>query len=118
MNRSDPQCLISQYYAEQPRRNAPASGTHNVRRGIIRVSALWVLCRCRHKTHWTGHPSRLDRDLSGHFGSRHYAREELVAEMASAFVCASLGIVPTVRHADYLGSWLDVLREDNQLALF
>jgi antirestriction protein ArdC len=32
--------------------------------------------------------------------------------MAGAFVCASLGIVPTVRHADYIGSWLEVLRED------
>src|SRR3546814_72248 len=37
-----------------------------------------------------------------------------VAEMGSAFLCASLGIVPTVRHADYLASWLDVLREDNR----
>jgi antirestriction protein ArdC len=45
-------------------------------------------------------------------GSKPYAREELVAEMASAFLCASLGIVPTVRHADYLGAWLEVLRED------
>ena len=43
-----------------------------------------------------------------------YAKEELVAEMTSAFVCASLGIVPTVRHADYLGSWLEVLREDDR----
>ncbi len=34
--------------------------------------------------------------------------------MTSAFCCASLGIVPTVRHADYIGSWLDVLREDNR----
>jgi antirestriction protein ArdC len=32
--------------------------------------------------------------------------------MAAAFVCASLGIVPTVRHADYIGNWLEVLRED------
>jgi len=37
-----------------------------------------------------------------------------VAEMAGAFVCASLSIVPTVRHADYIGSWLEVLREDNR----
>jgi antirestriction protein ArdC len=37
-----------------------------------------------------------------------------VAEMTSAFVCASLGIVPTVRHADYIGSWLEVLREDDR----
>jgi antirestriction protein ArdC len=64
--------------------------------------------------HWVGHPSRLARDLSGAFGSALYAKEELVAEMTSAFVCASLGIVPTVRHADYLGSWLEVLREDDR----
>ena len=37
-----------------------------------------------------------------------------VAEMTSAFCCASLGIAPTVRHADYIGAWLDVLREDNR----
>ena len=64
--------------------------------------------------HWTGHPSRLARDLSGHFGSALYAKEELVAEMTSAFVCASLGIVPTVRHADYIGCWLEVLRDDDR----
>ena len=64
--------------------------------------------------HWVGHSSRLARDLSGVFGSALYAKEELVAEMTSAFVCASLGIVPTVRHADYLGSWLEVLREDDR----
>jgi len=34
--------------------------------------------------------------------------------MNAAFCCASLGIVPTVRHADYLGSWLDVIREDSR----
>jgi len=64
--------------------------------------------------HWSGHPSRLARDLSGGFGSEAYAREELVAEMTSAFWCASLGITPTVRHADYMGAWLEVLREDNR----
>lgn len=70
---------------------------------------------CFHELgHWTGHPSRLARDLSGRFGSRAYAAEELVAEMASAFVCAALGIVPTVRHADYIASWLDLLRDDER----
>jgi antirestriction protein ArdC len=64
--------------------------------------------------HWSGHPSRLGRDLSCNFGSALYAKEELVAEMTSAFVCASLGIVPTVRHADYIGSWLSVLRDDDR----
>ena len=64
--------------------------------------------------HWTGHRSRLGRDLSNAFGSKKYAQEELVAELTAAFACATLGIMPTVRHADYIGSWLDVLREDNR----
>ncbi|MBB4395117.1 ArdC family protein [Bradyrhizobium sp. ERR14] len=64
--------------------------------------------------HATGHPWRLNRDQSGSYGTKKYAFEELVAELSSAFSCASLGIVPTVRHADYIGSWLEVLREDNR----
>lgn len=64
--------------------------------------------------HWTGHVSRLDRDQSGGFGTPAYAREELCAELASAYLCAALGIVPTVRHADYIGHWLAVLRADNR----
>jgi antirestriction protein ArdC len=64
--------------------------------------------------HASGHHSRLGRDLSGSFGSKKYAFEELIAEQISAFCCASLGIVPTVRHADYIGAWLDVMREDTR----
>ncbi|MGV3553062.1 antirestriction protein ArdC [Hephaestia caeni] len=64
--------------------------------------------------HATGHPLRLGRDFSGSFGTKKYAFEELIAEINAAFCCASLGIAPTVRHADYIGSWLDVLREDNR----
>lgn len=64
--------------------------------------------------HWTGHDSRLARQYGKRFGDTAYAREELVAEMASAFVCASLDITPTVRHADYIGSWLEVLKSDNR----
>lgn len=65
-------------------------------------------------THATGHASRLGRDQSAGFGSPGYAREELVAELGAAFLCASLGIVPTVRHADYIGHWLTVLRGDDR----
>jgi antirestriction protein ArdC len=64
--------------------------------------------------HASGHHSRLNRDLSGTFRSKKYAFEELIAELCAAFSCASLGIVPTVRHADYIGSWLEVLHEDNR----
>lgn len=70
---------------------------------------------CFHELgHWTGHESRLDRPIENRHGDKLYAREELVAEMTSAFVCASLSIQPTVRHADYIGSWLDVLKEDDK----
>ena len=73
-------------------------------------------CRtvCHELSHWAGAAHRLARDLSGTFGSLSYAREELVAEMSGAFVCAALSIVPTVRHSDYLSSWLETLREDNR----
>ena len=64
--------------------------------------------------HWSGAANRLGRDLSGTSGSKRYAQEELVAEMTAAFACAALAIVPTVRHADYIGSWLDVLRDDDR----
>ncbi|WP_342709591.1 zincin-like metallopeptidase domain-containing protein [Bradyrhizobium sp. B124] len=74
----------------------------------------WHRTALHELAHASGHPSRLNRDLSGSYGTRKYAFEELIAEMASAFSCASLGIAPTVRHADYIGCWLGVLREDNR----
>ena len=74
----------------------------------------WHRTALHEVSHGSGAAHRLNRDLSGAFGSKKYAFEELVAEMSSAFCCASLGIVPTVRHADCIGSWLKVLREDNR----
>lgn len=65
-------------------------------------------------SHSAGHSGRLKRDLSGAFGTKKYAHEELVAEISAAYVCAALGIVPTVRHADYIGSWLTLLRDDDR----
>lgn len=64
--------------------------------------------------HASGASHRLNRDMTGAFGTKKYAFEELIAEINAAFCCAALGIVPTVRHADYIGSWLEVLREDNR----
>jgi antirestriction protein ArdC len=74
----------------------------------------WYRTALHELGHWTGHRSRLDRDQKGGFGSDAYAKEELVAEMAAAFTCASLGIAPTVRHSDYIASWLSVLRGDEK----
>ena len=67
--------------------------------------------------HWTKHPSRLDRDFGRKkFGDEGYAREELVAEIGSAFLCCDLGLTPEPRedHASYIGHWLSVLKEDKR----
>jgi antirestriction protein ArdC len=64
--------------------------------------------------HWTAHPSRLDRDLTGRYGDDSYAMEELIAEMSAAFTCAEVGIAPAIRddHAPYLDHWLRVLKAE------
>ena len=63
--------------------------------------------------HWTGHPSRLDRDLAHPFGSVGYAKEELRAEIASLMVGDQLGIGHDPgQHAAYVKSWVQVLKED------
>ena len=74
----------------------------------------WHRTALHEMSHWSGHPARLNRNMSGEFGSSGYGREELCAEISCAYVCAALGIVPTVRHADYIGAWLDIIREDNR----
>jgi len=56
----------------------------------------------------------LNRNLQNRFGTTAYAREELIAELTSAFLCAGFGIAPQVRHADYLTNWLDVLNKDSR----
>lgn len=68
-------------------------------------------------THWTRHPTRLDRDFGRQrFGDEGYAREELVAELGAAFLCAdlSLALTPREDHAGYIASWLRVLKNDKR----
>ncbi len=68
-------------------------------------------------THWTRHPSRLNRDFNRKkFGDEGYAREELVAELGACFLGADLGFEPVTReqHAAYIRSWLTVLKNDKR----
>ena len=71
---------------------------------------------CHELVHWSGSKSRLDRDLSGRFGSDSYAIEELIAELGAAFLCGDLGLAPEPRadHACYIKSWLAVLKNDKK----
>ncbi len=63
-------------------------------------------------SHWSGAPQRLNRDLSGRFGSEAYAWEELIAQLSAAFVCSQLQLSsnPEIDDAPYIASWLKVLR--------
>ena len=65
-------------------------------------------------THWTGHQSRLDRDLKNRFGSHEYAAEELIAELGAAFLCAEFGFDGDVRNAGYIATWIELLKADKR----
>jgi antirestriction protein ArdC len=67
-------------------------------------------------THWTATASRCDRQLGKRFGDSAYAAEELIAELGAAFTCAHLGLStePREDHAQYLASWLKVLKADSR----
>ncbi|EAB4689682.1 DUF1738 domain-containing protein [Salmonella enterica] len=63
--------------------------------------------------HSTGHKNRLDRDLTGRFGSESYAKEELRAEIASLMIGDELQIGHDPgQHAAYVKSWVKVLKDD------
>ena len=65
--------------------------------------------------HWTGHETRLNRPFARRRDTPEYAREELRAELASAFLGAELGVRHDLeRHATYLDHYLDLLRGDNR----
>lgn len=69
-------------------------------------------------THWTKHPTRLDRDLGRRtYGDAGYAKEELVAELGACFLAADLGFepMPEANHAAYIQTWLQALQDDKKL---
>lgn len=69
--------------------------------------------------HATAAPHRLDRDLSGRFGSQAYAMEEMIADWAACLACMTLELSSEPRrdHARYIATWLKVLKDDKR-ALF
>jgi antirestriction protein ArdC len=85
----------------------------------FRDAASYVAVLSHEHIHWTADSRRVGRDLSRYAKDRsERAREELVAEIGSALICADLGIVPELEprpdHASYLASWLTVLSNDRR----
>ena len=66
--------------------------------------------------HWTGHESRMGRDMGGRFGDPRYAFEELVAELGATFLMDRLSLPCRVEHdhAPYIESWIRVLEHDER----
>ncbi|GAC1045327.1 ArdC family protein [Rhizobium sp. No.120] len=85
----------------------------------FRDAESYVATVSHESCHWTAHPDRVGRDLSRYAKDKtERAREELIAELGSCFLCADLGIAPELDprpdHASYLASWLKVLSEDKR----
>lgn len=99
-----------------------ADHIHMPHKAIFEATPTSTATECYYSTlahetvHWTGHSSRLDRIKLAPFGSEEYAREELVAEIGAAILCAHLGISATPRpdHAQYLNCWIKRLGDDKR----
>ena len=84
---------------------------------VFRDAESYYATLAHEVTHWTRHPSRLNREFGRkRFGDEGYAMEELVAELGSAFLSADLELTPEVRddHAAYIASWIKVLKNDKR----
>ena len=83
--------------------------------GSFESEYAWAAVALHELGHWTGAASRLNRDLSGKFGTMRYSEEELRSELASSFMCTALGLPCDVpNHASYVQSWLTKLRHDKR----
>ena len=82
----------------------------------FRDSVSYYSTLAHEHTHWTATAGRCDRQLGKRFGDSAYAAEELIAELGAAFACAHLGLStePRPDHAQYIQSWLRVLKADKR----
>ena len=131
-------CCRSRSASKRPTNSSPRPAPRSATAATAPITPRApISSRCRHSrrfrdaesyaatlahecVHWTKHEKRLARDFGRkRFGDEGYAREELVAELGSAFLSADLGITPEVRddHASYIASWLEGAAERDALHL-
>jgi antirestriction protein ArdC len=84
--------------------------------GAFFTPADYYSTRAHETGHWTSTESRCNRELGKRFGDAAYSVEELVAELTAAFTLAHLGLSsePRADHAQYIASWLRVLKADKR----
>jgi putative DNA primase/helicase len=86
---------------------------HLLDKALFATAAAYYATALHELGHWTGHASRLNRDLTHPFGSAGYAREELRAEIASMILGSELGLVhDPAQHVAYVGAWIKILQND------
>src|SRR6202044_12757 len=85
--------------------------------GAFKEGVSYYSVLAHEHTHWTASGARCNRELGKRFGDAAYAAEELIAELGAAFTCAHLGLStePREDHAQYLDSWLRVLKADSRV---
>ena len=96
---------------------SPADDTITLPPFAAFFTAMDYYCTRAHETgHWTSREGRCNRELGKRFGDSAYSVEELIAELTAAFTCAHLGLSsePRPDHAQYIGSWLRVLKADKR----
>ena len=116
-----PNCPVIQHRDDYAYYKPPADLVNMPQRSLFHNDEGYYATLFHELAHSTGHASRLDRHAKEgadcHFGSASYAREELVAEMSAAFLCAAAGIenLTLENAAAYVSSWIKVLRTDKRM---
>ena len=87
---------------------------HLPNKGAFKSESDYYATLLHELIHWSGASFRLDRTKGKRFADSAYAFEELVAELGAAFLCQDYQIQGDLRHADYIGSWLKCLKDDNK----
>jgi antirestriction protein ArdC len=87
---------------------------HLPNKGAFKSESDYYATLLHELIHWSGASFRLDRTKGKRFADTAYAFEELVAELGAAFLCQDYQIQGDLRHADYIGSWLKCLKDDNK----
>jgi putative DNA primase/helicase len=106
------------YDGSTPQYRSWSDSIHLPLRNAFRSAANYYATALHELGHWTGHETRLNRDLLNKFGSEAYAREELRAEIASMTMGADLGLAyDPNQHASYAAHWVKIL-EDDSLEIF
>lgn len=84
-------------------------------RGAFKSDDLWCSTLSHEFVHYSGAPTRLNREFGKKFGDKAYAFEELVASIGQSLICADLGLPSELHdnHASYVQSWLNILKADS-----